>query len=119
MKTFTDFKRIFKNIPIWFWGVLLVSLTLSNIYFYKTSGFRWYSYSSSDGGFTFNAYPAKGRNLDMMERSWGLYRTKEQTTDTVIYRTFPRNYFLAWNWLSYTKAEYDYPYLPTDRMVME
>lgn len=104
-----------KKITLPLSGAILILLLVSNIYFYNISSWQWYSYTTRDGGFVFDAYPAKGRDQEMMIRNWEIYKTNEHPSDTIIYRTFPKNYFLAWKWLSYTRAQYDFPYIPDDR----
>jgi hypothetical protein len=105
-----------KNIPLQFWGFILVSLILSNICFYFLAGWRWYSYTTSDGQFVFDAYPAKGRDIKMMKIWWESYKIENNPSDTTIYRTFSKNYMYVWRWLEYSRPEYGFPYIVPEKM---
>lgn len=103
------------KIPLPFIGLSIVLLIVFNIICFLFSTWGWYSYSTRDGRFTFDAFPAKGRDLKMMKTRWKTYVESNHPADTVIYRTFPKNYLYAWYWLKYTRPEYDFPYLDTNQ----
>jgi hypothetical protein len=88
---------------------MLVILFVSNYSPFRS--WKWYYYSSADGGFAFGEFPAKGLDLNVMERQWALYRMKKQPLDTNIYRNFAINPLKFWLWKDYLLHErYKYPY---------
>ncbi len=73
---------------------------------------RWYHYSTKDGKFQFDEFPAKGTDLNMLQRRWQHYREINHPSDTLIYRTFAINPSKFCLWRDYfTSARYKYPYI--------
>jgi hypothetical protein len=94
-----------------FLTLLLIAIVITNI-FPVLSDWKWYHYTTKDGKFQFDEFPAKERDLQMMHRVWKSYKQINQPTDTVIYRTFIRNPLKFWEWRDYFEnPRYQYPYL--------
>lgn len=88
---------------------MLVILAASNYSPFRT--WKWYYYSSADGKFTFGEFPAKGRDLKMMERQWAQYKMEQQPADTNLYRSYAINPLKFWLWKDYLFHDrYKYPY---------
>lgn len=92
-------------------GILLFLIIITNA-FPILSTWRWYDFTTKDGAYSFELYEAKGRDLDMMERSWNRYKDKYKPIDTTLYRTFKIKPFAFWHWRQYLfSRKYSYPYL--------
>lgn len=89
---------------------------LFNGFSYLFSSARWYNFTTRDGQFTFDAYPAQGRDVAMMHRCWEHYAAKNHPTDTVIFRTFSKNYLYVWRWMVYARPEYRFPYIDKNQL---
>lgn len=109
-------KTFLKILLTLFLTLLLVAITLTNIY-PVLSEWQWYYYTTKNGKFQFDEFPAKGRNLQMMNQIWEDYKIHTKPADTVIYRTFAKDPLKFWQWRDYFEnPRYSYPYLkPADR----
>ena len=86
-------------------------IIITNIY-PVLSDWQWYHYTTKDRKFQFYEFPAKGRDLEMMNRAWEGYKNMNHPTDIVIYRTFAINPLKFWQWRDYfTNPRYQYPYV--------
>lgn len=72
-----------------------------------------YNFKTEHNEFQFSVIESKGRDVDMMERNFTIFKTNnEMTKDTLLYRTFKRNPLKFWNWYEYIVDEkYKYPYM--------
>lgn len=96
--------------------LVLAILVISNTSFMKTvlSGmFNSYEFRTQNKEFTFILISEKGKNIEMMDRHFKIFKNENpQTKDTIIYRTFKKETLKFWNWYSYlTEERYQYPLL--------
>ena len=96
-------------------GILILSNFLSGYINIFTEGlFRTYLYQTENAEFEFTTMPAKGRDIEMMERQFSYFKeTHPEYAKLKLNRTFKRNPIKFWNWHSYLTDEmYDYEYQP-------
>lgn len=99
--------------------LLCIAIIVTNIspVSFLFSEWKWYHYTTKDGNFQFDALPAKGGDIDIMQRSWQEYKKTNHPTDTIIYRTFAINPLKFWLWRDYlTSPRYKYLYLNPDKI---
>jgi hypothetical protein len=85
-----------------------------NIYHDKIIIMRWYSFENREGTYSTSIMPAKGLDEEWMYLSyahWRIEQGKSEDTDTILYRTFKRDYLKFWKWSEYmTNDLYEYPF---------
>jgi hypothetical protein len=75
---------------------------------------RVYTFQTKLNEFTFEAIPSKGMGLPIMEKRFNSFLSENpMTSDTILYRTFKRDWSKFWKWRAYLNDEkYKYKYLP-------
>lgn len=93
--------------------ILIISnTTIIKIFFYEGM-LNSYNFRTKNNEFTFILISEKGRDLNMMNSQFELFKVENsQTLDTVLYRTFEKKPLKFWNWYAYySEAKYQYPFL--------
>lgn len=96
-----------------FLGILIFSNVFSAyINAFSKGLFQSYLYQTENAEFEFLALPAKGRDIETMERQFLRFKESNPKYSSLkIHRTFKRNLFEFWNWYFYMNSElYDFPY---------
>ncbi len=94
-------------------GILVLSNFLSGYINIFTEGlFRNYLYQTENAEFEFTTMPAKGRDIEMMERQFSDFKNSNPEFEELeLHRTFKRNPSKFWNWYTYlTSPVYHYGY---------
>lgn len=88
-------------------GIIVISNIYPTYFVLRIDGiFPHYNFQSENGDFKFTAIPAKGRDIDMMNRKYDRYVNKHGIKKGELYRTFRVNPFKFWNWYHYATNEY-------------
>ena len=76
------------------------------------SEWRWYSFSSKGGKYTFEEYEPQTLTLKRVDELWKITIKENNLTDTILYRNFSKDPLKFWLWRSYfTHERYKYPYI--------
>lgn len=106
-----DFYK-FLNMKISTIFLILFALFISNFISILWIG-KKYHYSNADSSFEYSIMPSKGLNLSDMEYNFKIFLEKNpKKKDTILYRTFPKNYLKFWNYREYFfDSKWKYPHL--------
>ena len=72
---------------------------------------EWINFKSNEGEFYFESYPSKGRDYEMMERSFSDYKVKNGLSENAkMCRVTRKNYLRISKWTDYRfQEEWNYP----------
>lgn len=108
-------KYTMKNKLIVFLVILVIIANVLNSLLNFDGLFKSYHFQSKNKEFEFLVIEGKGRNIDMMNRNFEVFKKNNQIDEPKIYRTFERNAFKFWKWYEYLNDEiYSYPYLDNE-----
>lgn len=102
-------------------SIILLLIAISNYYSAYITIFvdglmLRYEFESKSGDFKYIAIPAKGQDVELMERHYDMYLKKNlDKKREKIYRTFRANPLKFWKWYFYLNSDlYNYPYKKTN-----